>query len=143
MKSARPLRIPLPLLVGVLATPVLAIWGATCYYDLEAAAQQQYRDPYMIAASAERFSGLRQAVPEDAVLGYLTDAAPGQTALTIFDTAQYALAPRLLATDTNHRWVLGNFTKPLDFAAMGASHGLHLERDFGNGVVLYRKQVIR
>jgi hypothetical protein len=36
-------------------------------------------------------------------------------------------------------WVLGNFSQPVDYAGFGAKRGLTLARDFGNGVVLYRR----
>jgi hypothetical protein len=49
------------------------------------------------------------------------------------------LAPRLLEKTTNHQQVLGNFTRPADFAAIGRQYGLSLQHDFGNGVVLYRR----
>jgi hypothetical protein len=126
-----------------MATAALSLFGALQFYNSETAAerQSQNRDPYMIGPQYERFSGLRQTVPENAILGYLTDAEPGSVlATTIFDAAQYALAPRLLQAGTTGEWVLGNFTKPLDFEGLGAKYGLHLERYFGSGVVLYRKQ---
>ena len=77
-------------------------------------------------------------IPADAVLGYLTDAAPGsEVSDSMFLAAQYTLAPRLLDKKTNYRQVLGNFTRPADFAAIGRQYGLSLQRDFGNGVVLF------
>jgi hypothetical protein len=126
----------------VLASAVLSLWGAFSYFGFESAEQRQSqnRDPYLIAANLERFSGFRQAIPERAVLGYLTDAEPGSTVATaIFSSAQYAVAPRLLHAGTTQEWVLGNFTKPTDYQAIGTQHGLRLEHDFGSGVVLYRK----
>ncbi len=141
--AARRARFPLSVRVGVVAAATLSLFGAFQFYDFETTAerQSQNRDPYMIGPQSERFSGLRQTVPENATLGYLTDAEPGSVlATTIFDAAQYALAPRLLQAGTTQEWVLGNFTQPLDFQALGAKYGLHLERYFGSGVVLYRKQ---
>jgi len=55
-------------------------------------------------------------------------------------SAQYVLAPRLVARGAAQEWVVGNFTRPGDFAAVGRSRGLRLEQDFGNGVVLFRKE---
>lgn len=56
----------------------------------------------------------------------------------MFLAAQYTLAPRLLDKKINYQQVLGNFTRPADFAAIGRQYGLTLQRDFGPGVVLYR-----
>jgi hypothetical protein len=129
---------------GILVAAVLALWGVLGYFGSEGSYQEQYRDPFQIAAQSARLEGFRDAVAADAVLGYLTDAAPGSVVSdSMFLAAQYALAPRLVAKETNdkktnYQQVLGNFTRPADFAALGRQYGLNLERDFGNGVVLYR-----
>jgi hypothetical protein len=50
------------------------------------------------------------------------------------------VAPRaLLLNDPRPEWAVGNFTKPLDFAAAGAARGYQMIADLGNGVVLYRR----
>jgi hypothetical protein len=74
------------------------------------------------------------------VVGYLSDLpladAPGQAAY--FGVAM-ALAPRLVVRDADGpAWVLGNFSRPQDFAAAEAA-GLELVRDLGNGVILFRR----
>lgn len=127
---------------GVALAALLALWGSFAYLRFESNYQQQYRDPYEVAAQVSRFETFGTAVPEKAILGYLTDLAPGSiTADAMFGAAQYVLAPRLLQKSTEYDLVLGNFTKPSDFAALGSAHGLRLERDFGNGVVLFRREV--
>jgi hypothetical protein len=35
--------------------------------------------------------------------------------------------------------VVGNFARAADFTALGAQSGLTMVRDFGNGVVVYRR----
>ncbi len=115
------------------------MWGVLEYFGFEASYQEQYRDPYQIAAQSARLGSFREAVAVDAVLGYVTDAAPGSEVYdSMFLAAQYTLAPRLLDKKTKYQQVLGNFTRPADFAAVGRQYGLSLQRDFGNGVVLYR-----
>lgn len=124
------------------AVLILALWGAVGNYNQEAAfqSQTQNRDPYLIEASMDRFAGLRQAVPEDAVLGFMTDAS-GTLEDVLFGSAQYALAPRLLERDTKPDLVLGDFARAADFAAFGGKYGLRIRQDFGNGVILfYRPQ---
>jgi hypothetical protein len=129
---------------GILVAALLALWGVLGYFGFEGSYQEQYRDPFQIAAQSARLESFRDAVAADAVLGYLTDAAPGsEVSDAMFLSAQYTLAPRLLvketsAKETNYQQVLGNFTRPGDFAAIGRQYGLSLQRDFGNGVVLYR-----
>ena len=56
----------------------------------------------------------------------------------MFLAALYTLAPRLLEKRTDSSQVLGYFTRPADFAVVGSQYNLSIERDFGNGVVLYR-----
>jgi hypothetical protein len=70
---------------------------------------------------------------------------PSKTlASVLYSSARYTLAPRLV-TDQNVKpapeWVIGNFSMPLDVVQFGKDRGLTLVRDFGNGAVLYRKQV--
>src|SRR5262245_32246507 len=103
MQATRRGSLPVPVQAGILVAAVLSLWGALSYFAFESAEQRQSqnRDPYLIAASQERFSGLRQAIPEIAVLGYVTDAEPGSTVSTaMFGSAQYAVAPRLLHAGT-------------------------------------------
>lgn len=126
---------------GVLAAAALSLWGAIQYYVFEDGFQKQARDPYQVAAQQTRFAGVRDAVPADAVLGYVTDLEPGSSAAAAaFSGAQYALAPRLVRSDTDAAITLGNFAHPADFAAIGRQHGLRIEHDLGSGVVLFRKE---
>ena len=126
---------------GIIAAAVLSLWGAIQYYMFEDGFQKQARDPYQVAAQQVRFAGIRDAVPVDAVLGYLTDLEPGgSAAATALSGAQYALAPRLIRSDTDAILILGNFAHPADFAAIGRQQGLSLQRDLGSGVVLFRKE---
>lgn len=122
-------------------TALLSLWGVYEYARFESSYQQQFHDPYKVAAQYSRFEAPQAAVPENAALGYLTDLAPGSiVASTMFDGAQYVLAPRLLQQSTAYDLVLGNFSKPADFAALGRQHGLRVEHDFGDGVMLYRRE---
>jgi hypothetical protein len=40
---------------------------------------------------------------------------------------------------TSSKFVIGSFGKPADFAGIGCTHGLRLERDFGDGRVVYQR----
>ncbi len=121
--------------------PVLCLWGSFESYGFESKLQQQYRDPYQVAAQFTRLEPALASIPENAETGYITDApAGGVTDTAMFLGAQYVLAPRLLKRGTAQAWVLGNFTRPADFAALGQAQGLRLQQDFGQGVVLFRKE---
>jgi hypothetical protein len=132
---------PPRIVTGVIVTCVICVFGMLQFSSAESAYQHQTHDPYMIEAQLTRFAPLASAVSQNATLGYLTDAQAGTTADSVlFTSTMYALAPRLVERGVTHDLVVGNFTRPLDFAAVGQSNGLHLQQDFGNGVVLFRKE---
>ena len=127
--------------IGVAAAALLSLWGVVEYFGFETAYQKQNRDPYQIAAQSVRLEGARASLPDGATIGYLTDLEPGSVAASaMFNAAQYVLAPRILKKDREEPQVLGNFSRPADLAAIGRQHGLRIERDFQNGVVLFRKE---
>jgi len=140
--EATPLSRPLAVKAAVVLAALTSLWGAFEYLGFESSYQRQYADPYQVGAQFSRFEAFQARVPENAVMGYLTDLAPGSVAAeAMFGSAQYVLAPRLLEkTPAGHDLVLGNFAKPGDFLTLGLPYGLRLEQDFGNGVVLFRKE---
>jgi hypothetical protein len=126
---------------AVLLAAALSLWGSIQYLHVESAWQRQSSDPYRIADQAARFAEFRTAVSANSILGYLTDIPTEDVlATSMFLGAQYELAPRILQKSDSFDAVLGNFTRPADFASLGKQHGLRLERDFGNGVVLFRRE---
>jgi len=140
--EAQRIEYPLVTQAGVLLAAALALWGVLGYVGAESSHQKLHRDPYQIAAQTIRMEPFRDAVAASAILGYLTDAEPGSIVSdSMFLGAQYALAPRILQRETSRQQVLGNFTRPADFAAIGRQYGLSVEHDFGNGVVLYRGEI--
>lgn len=123
---------------ALIAAALLAVWGAIENFQLENASN--IRDPYMVEAQVDRLAGVVQMVKPDAIVGYVSDMHDGSTvAQAMFNATRYALAPRLLVDATDRDVVVGSFAKPADYAALAAEHGLRVERDFGNGVVLFRK----
>lgn len=128
----------------MLAVGILGVFGALNSYQVSKGYSDQYPDAYGGERAQIRFAPLLSKVPASAELGYLTDLDPAQPAYAAaFLAAQYALAPRALVfVDAQHRpeWAVGNFTKPMDFAAAGASRGYDPAGDFGNGVVLFHRK---
>ena|ERR1700722_19565385 len=126
---------------GVAGAILLSTWGAVQYFGFESGYEKAFRDPYQVLVQTQRLADARAAIPEDAVLGYVTDLEPGSlVASSIFNISLYALAPRMLKPDTNETLVLGNFSHPLDYADVGRRQGLRIERDFQNGIILFRKE---
>ncbi len=129
---------------AALAVAVLGAAGALTSYQVSAQYAQQYPDAYGAERAQARFAPLLERVPASAMLGYLTDLDASQPAYApAFLAAQYALAPRaliLLGGKEEPELAVGNFSKPLDFAAAGEARGYALVEDLGNGVVLFRRK---
>jgi hypothetical protein len=100
-----------------------------------------------ISTYERRFAELRTMLPARGVVGYLGHPEPaGATpreanaaALLHFRRyllAQYSLAPVLLIESTEPELVVGNFDSA---AAYPTPAGLRVVRDFGDGVVLFRR----
>jgi hypothetical protein len=84
-----------------------------------------------------RFEALRRELAGVERIGYVSDPnATGDLAGERYFLAQLALAPVLVDLDTSRRLVVGNFT-PGSSPSIPA--GLVLVRDFGDGVVLFRR----
>jgi hypothetical protein len=100
-----------------------------------------------ISAYERRFHDLRSALPDRGMVGYIgypepTGATPSDSnaaALLHFRRlllAQYALAPIILVQNTEPELLVGNF---IPGAVPPAPHGFSLVRDFGDGLVLFRR----
>ena len=99
---------------------------------LEAPTPDTLKDsPDEIARSDHRFAALKATLPERGIMGYVGET--GDSAVGHYYLAQYALAPLVLDHSEKHPLVVGNFS-----ASPAASpEGLHLIKDFGNGVLLF------
>jgi hypothetical protein len=94
-----------------------------------------------VTAHERRFAKLRSSLPRDVTtVGYVSDpkiiqgdvAATKQYVLTI-----YALAPLVVDTNTEHRYVVGNSTAMS--RRLPENPQLIMVRDFGDGVFLFRR----
>lgn len=126
------------------AIAALAVLGAMNSWRVSADYARNLPDAYGVANAQARLAPILERIPAQARLGYLTDLDRSQKAFApSILAAQYALAPRLLidarAADPPE-WAVGNFAQPGDFQALGAGAGYELDRDYGNGVVLYRRK---
>jgi hypothetical protein len=96
------------------------------------------------AASEQRFAGLKAALPPRGLVGYLSPVPPdkvfrGTANVAQFYLTQYALVPLLVVNDPHQAYVVGNF---FHGSAAQASRYPDLEtaRDFGHGVMLFRRR---
>lgn len=126
---------------------LLSLWSTVDFYRTTEGLAASNADVYQIGAQADRFREVASALPPSGTIGYVSDRGTGETLGTVmYDGAQYALAPRLLTErlrQADTPWVLGNFSKPVDVAGFASRRGLTVVRDFGSGVVLFRKEPAR
>jgi hypothetical protein len=129
-------------LTGVCVVVVLAALASLNSYQVSAQAARAYPDPYGVSSAERRFAAAIELLPATDVIGYISDLPLTETAgSTAFVAAQYVLAPRalVLADRQTTEWAVGNFGRPGDFAARGKEAGFTMVRDFGSGVVVYRR----
>ncbi len=131
----------MPLGVGLVA--ILSLFAALDYWQITTRYNKAYPDVYRIGFQDARFREVVAAVPDDAVLGYISDAdfatIRGSSA---FFGAQYALTPRILVPYKSPHardLILGNYSKKVDPAQVARKRGFELLKDFGAGVILFRK----
>lgn len=121
---------------------LVALAAAFESYQLVAAQSRELADPYMVSIQATRLAGLLNELPADSIAGYVSDldvTSPGGQAAMY--SMQYTLAPRLVVPPERAPvWVIGNFSRPLDYQSFGKERSLVFLKDLGNGVVLFRKQ---
>lgn len=127
-----------------LAAAVLLVFGGFKSYQVSSQFAERYPDTFGLARSHERFLPVIERVPPSGQLGYITELEPSaENYSALFLSAQYALAPRqltILKGTQRPEIALGNFTRPVDYAAAGAANGYTSATDFGNGVVLFRRK---
>ncbi len=127
-----------------LAVAALAVFAAVNSYQTSSAYAGQYPDAYGAASAEKRFAPVNAQIPAHCILGYITDIDPSHAGFApAFLAAQFALAPRqvvLLKRQNPPEWAVGNFSKPVDYAAAGAVFGYQVVRDEGNGVILFRRK---
>jgi hypothetical protein len=122
---------------GIVA--LLSLWNVGNLYE-PAQDTPLTGDPYGVREQETRLQGVMALLPAGSVVGYLTE--PGLDAFTgdkKLLAAQYAFAPRILVRQTlsPQRLVIGDFSGPINPATYASMYGLHVARDFGNGIVLF------
>jgi hypothetical protein len=127
---------------------VLLYAGASTVRWLHRGAQWPARSTQDEISTYERhFGKIRALLPGHGIVGYLSDPAPaGATPVEAnaaallgfrrYLLAQYTLAPVLLVKGTQPELVVGNFGSG---AAPEVPAGLRVVRDFGDGLVLFRR----
>jgi hypothetical protein len=136
---------PVPAWAAVGIVVALAVAGALNFY--RAVDEKNLRlNPWVtdiIDVGPKRFRGVVAMLPAEAVVGYISDLPESSERAHLCNLgARYALAPRLIVGLTNVQkedWVLGNFFKPMDLVQIERENHLNLVRDFGSGVLVFRR----
>jgi len=87
------------------------------------------------------FADLNTAIPNGAVLGYVSDLQPefsfpaGALQLVV---SRYCLAPVLVKDTPEQEFVVGKFFDPRQATKVIREHNLRLVRNYGRGVVLLK-----
>jgi hypothetical protein len=140
--ASKPVYPPLVLL-AIAAAAALSSWGALDFYRSASSFAEANPDRHGIAAATDRFRPAAAILPESAVVGYLSDVRFGDVrGSTAFFGAQYALAPRLLVPYPGRHeapWVVGNFSRPVNYQELARSHDLEVVQDLGRGLAVFRK----
>jgi len=134
-------RLPFRTRVGLATVVVFALLSdghllAKSLVDYVRTARPSAIDQYLT-----RFSEIRRALPPRGVVGYLAEPKGreilhGGDYYRKFHLAQYALAPLIMVDSPDRDLVVGNFSAG---ARVPQVPGLTLVRDYGNGVMLFRR----
>ena len=131
-------RLTLP---GCALVAILSLWSVVDFYADTEALSGPDADTYRIGDQETRFREAAAALPASGEIGYVTDQKENRE-WAMFLGAQYVLAPRVLVETGKHPhspWVLGNFARQIDLTQFANRRGLTVVQDFGQGVVLFRK----
>ena len=123
---------------------LLCLSGALSFFEEYTTAAERNPDPWAIARQQVRYAALRAELPRNSMIGYFSDVPPGKGggSVALFATA-YSLAPHLVAQDTPAvppELVVGNFRRLPDLEQLRREQGLTLVKDYGRGVMLFRRE---
>jgi len=122
-------------ILGLVIVTLVSLYGTLDFYGTQIERNKTQRDSYQIGAQEKRFEAVKRELGANAVAGYVSDL----TDAGILLSGQHALAPVLLVDNVPYQFVVGNFSKPLDYSEFGRARNLLLVKDFGGGVTLFRK----
>jgi hypothetical protein len=125
------------------ALALVSAWGAGGRNDLRTSywAWLKRSQPDAVTQTEQRLRPASAALPRHGVVGYLSDedsyTTPG---MRRYYLTQYALAPLVVSRSARKEFVLGNFKEPSMAGELARENGLSLERDFGGGLMVFRRK---
>ncbi len=97
------------------------------------------------SVKVRRYKSLKGALPPYGVVGYLSDVRSrnmfdNNAPMAGYFAAQYTLAPVVIAHTADEEIVIGDFFHTRDIAKSYTKKGLVLLKDYGNGLLLLRRE---
>jgi hypothetical protein len=134
-------RLPVRTRVGLAVTVVFALVSDGQFLVKALVDYVRTSRPTAIEVYLSRFGEIRTALPARGVVGYVAEPKGkeilhGGDYYRKFHLAQYALAPLIIVDSPDRPLVIGNFASG---TPPPQSPGLSLVRDYGNGVMLFRR----
>jgi len=102
----------------------------------------------LVSAYDRRLKAVRHSLPEKGVVGYITDKEPKEVfsdsyAIQRFYLTRYALSPLIVVNNASQKHVVGDFHEfPPDLKHY-EDKGLIVIKDYGNGIILFKRKVER
>jgi hypothetical protein len=133
-------------LFALLAILWLALRSNLQLFQQEAILRLKFVSGDGITNYDQLIAGLRKALPEHGVIGYLTHLSPEAIesdgdAVAEYYLTQYALTPLVVAKSPSYPLVFGNFRHGAPDPKIIASNDLTLVNDLGNGVMLFSREI--
>ena len=125
--------VPSLLSIGIVA--VLSVYGTLEFYDAQTARNKVQENAYQVGTEERRFAAVKHDLPADGMVGYVSDLEDAGVLLA----TQYALVPNMIVERPPSGFVVANLSRPMDYVEFGRARGLMLIKDYGYGVVLYRR----
>jgi hypothetical protein len=91
----------------------------------------------------KRLGALRRELPAHEVMGYISDeegSMSAEDANERYALTQYVLSPAVIEYTTDHRYIVGNFSRSLVDDGLLKRYPLTIVKDFGDGVILLKKR---
>jgi hypothetical protein len=137
---------PLRAHVGTALVLVFALSTSARWVQKVVHAGDRLRAPDEASEYDRRLAPLRERLPRDAVVGYLSDPLPATVSMAEgrlhykkYLLTRYALAPVLVIRNQQPTLIVGNFNDPSS-VEQAARLGLERLEDFGEGIVLFRRR---
>ncbi len=113
---------------------MLSIWGQFADNLKELSPNPSLSTHDSVSLYEQRFTEVKRILPEQGVVGYLSDTAADSAE---FYMTQYALSPLIIDKSQPHELVIGNFANRNLDPKMLTYMSLNVRADFGNGVKLF------